>query len=328
LQNLLLIHTAAWAVQSAAMFKKISIFVAATFLPVAVLFGFARCVWAESPSTLTLPPPPSTNSSAAASTASPNQKPSPTPPSSPNEALADMAKEAVIKSLKPEYDKQENWGHQKEIVDGFHWTERADGWHWEKQTKLVNEGTWRQYSVRLENPQHNLQLRFTPPQQATDGGTAFQVYLTARLFVDAIQEEWLRGVKAFNLHVEGYATVEAHLDVVVNVQAAPGKSFGTIEVLPQVTKVDLRLVDLTLTKVDLLHGDPAKELGHMLKGIVEAEIRKREPQVAAKINAQIEKNRNKLQFSPSQIAQIGWAKIQALLGGTTAADATAAKSKP
>jgi hypothetical protein len=77
------------------------------------------------------------------------------------------------------------------------------------------------------------------------------------------------------------------------------------------------LADLTLTKVDLLKGDAARELGRALKDIVAAEVRKREPEIATKINAQIQKHHDKLQFSPSQIAQIGWGKIQALLGGTS-----------
>jgi hypothetical protein len=92
--------------------------------------------------------------------------------------------------------------------------------------------------------------------------------------------------------------------------------------------VNLELVDLTLTKVDLLHGDAARELGRMLKDVVAGEIKKKEPEVATKINAQIEKNRDKLKFSPSQIAQVGWEKIQSLLGGTTGGDSDSAKAKP
>jgi hypothetical protein len=283
----------------------------------------AQRVRAESNTPLALPPPPKMagTASTAGPSASANQS------ASPNQALAEMAKDAVLKSLKPEYDKQENWGHQKEIVDGYHWAQRADGWHWEKQTKKVNEGTWRSYRVRLDNPEQNLQLRFTAPQSAPNGGTAFQAFLTARMWAEGVQEQWVLGIKGLNFHVEGYATVRARLDIVVNVQPVSGASFGTIEVLPQVTGVELELVDLTLTKVDMLHGDAAKELGRMLKDIVAAEVRKQEPQVATKINAQIQKNRAKLQFSPSQIAQIGWGKIQALLGGASGSETGDTKAK-
>ncbi len=142
----------------------------------------------------------------------------------------------VLKSLKPEYDKEENWGHQKEIVDGYHWTEHADGWHWDKQNQEVNEGTWRRYRVRLDNPERNLQLSFTTPQPAANGGTAFQAVLTARLWAEGVQEQWVLGVKGLNFHIEGYATVQAKLDVVVNIEPVSGASFGTIEVLPQVTE--------------------------------------------------------------------------------------------
>jgi hypothetical protein len=283
--------------------------------------GSARMLRAESNTPLALPPPPKmlAGPEAAAPAISTGQN------VSPNQALAELAKEAVLKSLKPEYDKQENWGHQKEIVDGYHWQQRADGWHFVKQTKKVNDGTWRQYRVRLDNPERNLKLRFTPPQPGPNSGTAFQAFLTAKLWANGVQEQWVLGVKGLNFHVEGYATIRARLDIVVNVQPVEGASFGTIEVLPQVTGVNLELVDLTLTKVDMLHGDAARELGRMLKDIVAGEVRKREPEVAAKINAQIQKNRGKLQFSPSQIAQIGWEKIQNLLGGLGGAESDTEK---
>src|SRR5262249_44552857 len=132
---------------------------------------------------------------------------------SPNQALADIAREAILKSLKPEYEKQDNWGHQKEIVDGYRWVSHADGWHLEKQTKNVNEGLWRSYRVRLDDPQHNLKLRFTAPKAAEAGRTAFQAILAAKLNVEARQEQWVLGVKGLNFQVAGDATVEAKLDV-------------------------------------------------------------------------------------------------------------------
>jgi len=233
---------------------------------------------------------------------------------SPNQVLAEIAREAILKSLKPEYDKQDNWGHQKEIVDGYHWVSHPDGWHLEKQTKKVNEGLWRSYRVRLDDPQHNLKLRFTDPKPGAGGRTAFQAILSAKMNVEAKQEQWVLGVKGINFQVAGDATVEAKLDVEIGIEPVKGASFGTIQVDPHIDAVHLRLVDLTLKRVDIIHGDAAKELGHALEDILAGELRKREPDVTKKINTEIAKHRDKLQFSASQIAQIGWDKVQALLG--------------
>jgi len=246
--------------------------------------------------------------------------PSPAPDSgaakkiSPNQVLADIAREAILKSLKPEYDKQDNWGHQKEIVDGYHWVSHSDGWHLEKQTKKVNEGLWRSYRVRLDDPRHNLKLRFTDPKPGAAGRTAFQAILAAKLNVEARQEQWVLGVKGLNFQVAGDATVEAKLDIQIGIEPVKDASFGTIQVDPRVNAVHLRLVDLTLKRVDIIHGDAAKEIGNAMEDIIAGELRKREPDVTKKINAEIAKHRDKLQFSPSQIAQIGWDKVQALLG--------------
>ena len=120
--------------------------------------------------------------SAATSDPPPLPTPGPAPaqsPTSPNEALAAFAKEIIIKSLKPQYEKRENWGHQTTVVDGFHWVQHDGGWHLDKQTKPVNDGLWRMYSVRFNDPERNLQLRLTPAHPAENGRTAFQAYLTA-----------------------------------------------------------------------------------------------------------------------------------------------------
>lgn len=238
---------------------------------------------------------------------------------SPNQALADMAKDVLLKSIKPEYEKQENWGHQKEMVDGYRWVQHPDGWHLEKQTRKVNDGLWREYKVRFDNPQKNLQLQFTQPRPVDGGRTAFQAILVAKLGIEARQEQWLLGVKGFNFQLEGEAKVEAKLDIVIGIQPAPSGGFGSIEVQPEVTHVGLRLVDLALKRVDLIHGDAARELGHALEDILAGELRKQEPKVTSKINAEIQKHRDKLQFSPSQIAEIGWEKVQSLVGAANAA---------
>ena len=154
----------------------------------------------------TVPPPAPAPDSAAAKKISPNQ------------VLADIAREAILKSLKPEYEKQDNWGHQKEIVDGYRWVSHPDGWHLEKQTKKVNEGLWRSYRVRLDDPQHNLRLRFTDPKPGAAGRTAFQAILSAKLNLEAKQEQWVLGVKGINFQVAGDATVEAKLDIDIGIE--------------------------------------------------------------------------------------------------------------
>ena len=232
---------------------------------------------------------------------------------SPNQSLAALAKEIIIKSLKPEYEKRENWGHQSTIVDGLRWVQHDGGWHLEKQTKPVNDGLWRMYSVRFTDPQHNLQVRLTPAHAAEGNRTAFQAFLTARLAVDARQEQWIKGVKGFNFQVQGDATVEVRLDLEISVHPAAEGGFGTIEVQPVVTGVGLRLVDLSLKRLDIIHGDLAHELGNAFEDILAGELHKREAETKQKINAEIEKHRDKLRFSPSQIAEIGWDKIQAIL---------------
>jgi hypothetical protein len=265
----------------------------------------------------------------AATNSSTSPPPSTTPPAntaaaSPNQALAEMAKQVLLKSLPPEYEKRENWGHQKDVVTGYEWRQIDGLWQPQKVTKKLNDGQWRMYRVKFDNAARNLQIRFTTPHQAEDGRTAFQVFLTAKLGVEAAQEQWTMGIKGLNFQVAGEATIAARLDLSVAIHPVLGAGFGTIEVQPEVTAIDLRLVDLNLKRLDLIRGDLAHELGHAFEDILAGELHKKEGEITKKINLEIAKQKDKLRFSPSQIANIGWEKIQGLLGSTSSSTTPAA----
>ncbi|HEY2883502.1 MAG TPA: hypothetical protein VGJ15_13735 [Pirellulales bacterium] len=237
------------------------------------------------------------------------------PAPSPNQALADFAKQMLIKSLPPEYEKRENWDHKTEAFDGYRWELQGGHWRMVKQTKQVNDGLWRLIKVHVDNPKQNIQLRLSPTHTTADGRTELQVMLTAKLAIEARQEQWRLGVKGLNFHVEGDATIEARLDLVIGFQPLTGANLGTIEVQPEVKAVGLRLVDLSLEKIDLIHGDAAREIGHAFEDILAGELHKKEPEITQKINEQIKKHQDKLRFSPTQILEIGWEKIGGLLSG-------------
>jgi hypothetical protein len=246
---------------------------------------------------------------------------------SPNDALAALARESILKSLPPEYEKRENWGHQKPSVVGFEWNFRDGEWHLDKRTKPLNDGLWRMYRLRLVDPEKNLSLRFTPPEPAENNRTAMTIFLTARMHAEAWQEQWRIGIKGLNFYLEAETTIEVRLDVEVGIKPAAGGGFGSIEVDPHVNNVGLRLVDLKVERIDKIGGDIAKELGKALKDVVADELHKREPEIAGKINKEIDKHRDKLRFSPSQIANLGWDKIQTLLGGTPTSTSKVVETK-
>jgi hypothetical protein len=233
---------------------------------------------------------------------------------SPNDALAELARDALLKSLPPEYEKRDNWGQQKEITAGYQWNFRNATWHLDKRTKTVNNGRWRMYRVKLIDPQRNLSLQISPLRASDNQKTALDILLGAKLHAEAWEERWTLGMKGFNYDVAAEATLQVRLAVEVGMHAAAEGSFGTIEIEPHVNSVALRLVDLKVERIDKLNGELANELGRGLKDVVAEELKKREPEVAGKINAEIAKHRDRLRFSPTQIADLGWDKIQAILG--------------
>ena len=235
------------------------------------------------------------------------------PAPSPNDALVALAREALLKNLPPEYVKRSNWGHQKQTVVGYEWVFRDGGWRLDERTKPLNDGLWRMYRVKLENPEHNLNVRITP-LPTENGHTAMEVFLTARLHAEAWQEQWRIGIKGLNFYIEAEATVQARMEVEIAIQPAADASFGTVEVRPHVNAVGLQLIDLRVQRIDKIGGEIAHELGRALKDVVADELHKREPEIATKINKEIDKHRDKLKFSPSQIVELNWNKVQSLLG--------------
>jgi len=102
----------------------------------------------------------------------------------------------------------------------------------------------------------------------------------------------------------------------------PGSVLGDLVVDPKVTTLDIKLLEFQLNKLSKLEGWTARQLGDAVEGTISHELHEQQPKLIAKINAGIDKKKDRLHFSPEQALAGGLGKLQTLL---RPADPTPAK---
>jgi hypothetical protein len=97
---------------------------------------------------------------------------------------------------------------------------------------------------------------------------------------------------------------------------------------PVVTQAELQLVSYRLERVSQLRGAPAFELGKALRELLERQVAKQQERLPRKLNEQIEKNRDKLRFSVSELFESEWKGLAGSYLGIAPLDTETAPDEP
>lgn len=235
----------------------------------------------------------------------------------PSALAAPLAKllELVIRDqFREDFVDDDNWGGTRRVVTGYRITGKPFDWHVRHNKAEVNDGLWEKYAVRLIHPDEELHVRIADLAWR-DGALAYSLHLTARLRGDARWERWRSGVKMLNSHAVAKTTVDVSLTGTVRFKLLADEGFPGMAVEPQVTTLQVKLRDFDLEKVSKLDGIAAHELGDSLLPKLQRELNRRQPKVVAKLNRSLEKQYDKLRFSPQAFVSSGWSKLQDSLGG-------------
>ena len=188
--------------------------------------------------------------------------------------------------------------------------------------KVVNNGLWKEYHVTLLDPQQELQVRLAGLRAGQPGHTLLQLVLVAKVRGQARLEDWKDGLKLFTLTSDADCRLEADLQFDVAWYWKPGSVLGDLVVEPKVTTLDIKLLEFQLNKVSKIEGWTARQLGDAIEGTVSHELHQQQPKLIAKINAAIDKKKDKLHFSPDQALTTGLGKLETLLRPTDAQSRT------
>jgi len=229
------------------------------------------------------------------------------------ESVSSMIQSLVADSLPREYIDDKKWGKTAKVVNGLSIKSDGDGIKIRKHTHEVNDGLWKEYRAELVDPKKQLDIRVQNIHAGDAGTTSLQLFLATPLHGEAKLEQWKDGAKLFNITTEADCKIEARIDMDVRVAIKPATLIGDVSVEPRVTRADLKLVDFQLQKVSKLQGWAARELGDGLKPMIAAELHRQEPKLVEKMNAAIQKNQNRLHFSPDAALTGGFSKLESLL---------------
>ena len=235
--------------------------------------------------------------------------PLPVPVANPEE-LRRLIEEMALKYFPDKYENTKQWGQTKNVfsrlkvsLDGL----RVDS---ERVNREANHGTWKRYRIDLAPGADALQLRVERAEQTAENKLRVDLDCRAKLVIAGRVAQWERGLLLLSVGGEADAVARLWASCEVGVELDPRRLPPDIVVRPVVTQAKLELVDLRLRKFGVLQGPVAKQLGEGLEEIVQERLADENRDLAAKLNRQIEKQQDRLRFSPQQWLQKQWDSLR------------------
>jgi hypothetical protein len=225
-----------------------------------------------------------------------------------------MITEIVLENLPENYEDKKHWGKQKEIWTGVRLSGKPFELKMNSRKKLVNHGTWTMYRIALVKPKHWFRTRVANVRGAGAGRIGFDVIVLARVHGFARLSQWETGVQLISVSADAEADVKLRLRCQVGFDFQLVDYLPAVSVDPEVTRADLRLIRFRVRRISQIRGALAHELGKGLRDLLERKIETKRYKMVEKINRQIDKKRDRLQFSLAEIGRRAWSEISDMAG--------------
>ena len=218
------------------------------------------------------------------------------------EAWAEIIRLAVLDSLPDESVDEKKWGRQTTVSQ--YQVKTRHGWFQVRPVnKLVNHGFWQRHTVKYLDPEETLKLELLNVQDPPEGPLSFTMRTMLQARVTTQFAQWVYGVKGINGKVDANVALAIDADCTLDMKSThkPGDLLPSIQLVPDVTGLRVRVVDIDARQVGLARGDLAKEMGNGSQTIVNAIVNEYEGKILRNLRRKIEKNKDRLQISPSQL---------------------------
>ncbi len=203
----------------------------------------------------------------------------------------------IHENLPPSYEDDRKWGKQKEVWDGVKiWREGARI-ETKRRKKMVNAGTWTRYRIRIVEPDKRLHVQFNRLEALPDGRIAFGVTVECPLDVFGRLSHWVRDVQLISLSANADAACRLTLEGTVKFQLNPLKLPPDVSIRPRVDRAHIELTYYRVRRISQIGGDFAKHLGNGLRDAVDNKLEDMNAKLVDKINRQLEKRSDRLNFS-------------------------------
>jgi hypothetical protein len=221
--------------------------------------------------------------------------------------LAHAISTLIRDAIPLEYEKQDDWGATKQIDVGLRATGNLRDFDVKRRRRNVNHGVWKHYKLKLIDPQQNLAVQLTRLESRAGGGVNFT------LRIDAVLDAWARakvyeyGVHLIALEAEGDARVTLVIDGEIALAVTAAGNSPAIAVQPQVHDARLALHEVHLRRISNARGPLVRQLGDDLAKLAADEING--PPLVARLNRAIDKKRDRLVYSASEVFQSDWGSL-------------------
>lgn len=219
-----------------------------------------------------------------------------------SERFQRMATELVRSTIPHNYVNEKDWGKTKEVVRGLYIKREGFRIKTHRTRKTVNHGTWKRYQIDLLDPRQNFQIRLDRVRTLPDGRAAFDIVCDAKVRVFGRLSQWQRGVQLISLSAEADADVRLTMPCDMAARFDMKRTIPAVELDPVVRDADLYIKDFRMREISQMDGPLVHALSASIREVLEDEIAKRRAKLVQKINRQIDKNRDDLRLSISDLA--------------------------
>jgi hypothetical protein len=151
-------------------------------------------------------------------------------------------------------------------------------------------GAWKRTFIWLDDPTKDVQIDVRELRKLEGGPFRLVLDATVALHGERERQQWQRGLKLLAITAQADAVVTIGLEFDVKIALDLAKLPPEVNVEPKVVQSRLLLKEFELRKVGrLIEGDLALQIGDELKGVIQDQMRQREPQVKERANQAIAK---------------------------------------
>lgn len=225
----------------------------------------------------------------------------------PSEPIETLLKGLILRELPHHYRDMREWGKQTEVYDGFQFRrDRGGRWETQRQWKSVNDGTWRQFSIELLDPQRTFQVELGEVRSESPGVAKVELAFVSEFRWQARQAEWWRGIQLYSFSAEGSARVGLHLNVSVSSQLDWKSQPPEIAFHPKVLAAKLEILDFKMDRVSKLGGEVAQQATTLVRDPLDRMVREKSVELADRLNRHLADHRDELRLELGAAARLPW----------------------
>jgi hypothetical protein len=229
--------------------------------------------------------------------------------------LDEFLTKLALESLPVPYIEDKDWGKQSERWDGLKVSFRDGRLRTKRRKKMVNHGTWDRYEVSLVDPENSFSVKLDNFKETGEQRASFDVIIAAKVDVEARQAKWVKGIQLYSVSAKGSANVDLQLKVSLGSTIDLSKLPPDIIFDPRIDDAKIQISNFRIDRVSKAGGEFAQQVTRIVKKKIDRKISEKEEKLVQKLNAKIEKNRDRLKLSVHDAMKSKWAgAAQKLVG--------------